>query len=108
MGGGTLETGDIKIRPTFLFQSIETLNTQLDLNVQFIYDDKYWIGASYRMQDAIVGMVGLTMSSISFSYSYDLTLSTIKTYSSGTHEVKLGYVIPPSFLSGNKKKKKSF
>lgn len=109
MGGGTMVVGNgLKIQPTFLLQSIETLNTQIDLNVRAIFNDKMWFGASYRTQDAFVGMFGMNLSSFSFSYSYDFTLSTIKEYSSGTHEVKLGYLIPPSFGNGKRGVKKSF
>ena len=53
-----------------------------------------WVGVSYRMQDAIAPMIGyrfLKDKSLKVGYSYDLTLSKIKGYSSGTHEVMLGY-----------------
>jgi type IX secretion system PorP/SprF family membrane protein len=109
MGGATMEVGNgLKIQPTLLFQSIETLNTQIDVNLRAIFNDKFWLGASYRMQDAFVGMFGINMSSFAFSYSYDFTTSTIKEFSSGSHEVKLGYLIPPSFSNGKSGNKKSF
>lgn len=109
MAGGNLEvSNELSIQPTILFQSIETFNTQLDVNLRAIFNKKFWIGVTYRTKDAFVGMFGLNLSSFLFSYSYDLTTSTVKEFSSGTHEVKLGYVIPPSFSNGRRTNKKSF
>ena len=62
--------------------------------VYYMYDKTYWFGITYRMQDAIAPMLGakfLKDKSLKIGYSYDLTTSKIKGYSSGTHEVMLGY-----------------
>ena len=71
-------------------------STQLDINLTYMFDKTFWVGVSYRMQDAIAPMLGYKFSKGSLSglkagYSYDLTTSKIKGYSSGTHEVMLGY-----------------
>jgi hypothetical protein len=56
-----------------------------------------FVGASYRLTDAIPVMAGLEWplksgkSTVKFGYSYDLTLSAIKNHSSGTHEIMLGF-----------------
>lgn len=68
--------------------------TQLDLNLTYMFRNIFWVGASYRMQDAIAPMLGMRFlkdRSLKVGYSYDLTLSKIKGYSSGTHEIMLGY-----------------
>ena len=49
-----------------------------------------WIGATYRTEDAISLMVGYWMKkTFQFGYSYDLTTTGLRNYTSGTHEVML-------------------
>jgi hypothetical protein len=74
----------------------DAASTQLDVNALLVINKKYWGGLSYRLQDAAVIMIGLEIiPNLKFGYAYDLTLSSIKSYSSGTHEVMLGYCFKP-------------
>ena len=94
MAGYNIDVSDIvTIQPTTMLRAIEALPMQFDINTRLIYENKYWIGASYRHQDAIVGMFGLSYSGIELGYSYDVTISNIKTYSNGSHELHLTYRI---------------
>jgi len=36
--------------------------TQFDASVLMYYANKFWIGATYRYQDAIVGLIGVEIS----------------------------------------------
>lgn len=74
----------------------DAASTQLDLNLTYMYNNMFWVGVSYRMQDAIAPMLGYrfqngTLKGLKAGYSYDLTTSKIKGYSAGTHEIMLGY-----------------
>jgi type IX secretion system PorP/SprF family membrane protein len=71
-------------------------STQLDVNVTYSYNRVFWVGLTYRLQDAIAPMLGYKFTKGKFNglkagYSYDLTLSKIKGYSAGSHEITLGY-----------------
>lgn len=96
VGGYTFnfgEGGKHGINPNVKVKS-DAASTQLDVNLTYIYNRVFWLGVSYRMQDAIAPMIGyrfLKDRSLKVGYSYDLTLSKIKGYSSGTHEIMLGY-----------------
>ncbi len=88
-------TSSLTLKPSILMKT-DAASTQLDVNANLLINNKYWAGLSYRLQDAIVIMVGMEIiPNLKFGYSYDLTLSDIKTYSSGTHEVMLGYCFKP-------------
>jgi len=50
-------------------------------------------GFSYRLNDAVVPMFGIEMNQFVFGYAYDITLSDIKTYSQGSHELIFIYKI---------------
>jgi type IX secretion system PorP/SprF family membrane protein len=96
VGGYTFNLGEggiHGINPNVKVKS-DAASTQLDLNLTYIYNNQFWVGVSYRMQDAIAPMLGarfLKDKSLKVGYSYDVTTSKIKGYSSGTHEIMLGY-----------------
>lgn len=96
VGGYTFNLGEggiHGINPNIKVKS-DAASTQVDINLTYIYNNMFWVGASYRMQDAIAPMLGakfLKDKSLKVGYSYDLTTSKIKGYSAGTHEIMLGY-----------------
>ena len=67
----------------------------IDLNAKFRYQDQAWIGLSYRNQDAVIGMVGVTLKKlIDVAYAFDFNMSDLKAYNSGTHEILIGLRLP--------------
>ena len=102
VGGYTFnlgEGGKHGISPNVKVKS-DAASTQLDVNLTYIYNQSFWVGVSYRMQDAIAPMLGYKFTKggvkgLKIGYSYDLTTSKIKGFSSGTHEVMLGYCMVP-------------
>lgn len=96
VGGYTFNVGEggkHGINPNVKVKT-DAASTQLDVNLTYIYNKVLWVGVSYRMQDAIAPMIGyrfLKDRSLKVGYSYDLTMSKIKGYSAGTHEIMLGY-----------------
>ena len=79
----------------------DAASTQLDVNLTYSYNQGFWVGVSYRMQDAIAPMLGYKfqrggVKGLKIGYSYDLTMSKIKGYSAGTHEIMLGYCFKTS------------
>jgi len=80
-----------EIRPSLLMQ-YDGATTQFTINGQFVYSKKIWGGVSYRYNDAISPMLGIyLMNGLSFAYSYDIELSPLSTYSSGSHEIMVRY-----------------
>ena len=77
---------------------------QADINIRGIYQDNYWIGISYRSSNDIIAMLGLKINKFIFGYAFDFTTSDIKTYSSGSHEIMLGY----NFGEGKNKRKMKY
>lgn len=69
--------------------------TVVDVNLSYMWDQKVIAGLTYRHTDAVAPMIGyqhMTPTGLSLKgvYSYDFTLSKIKGYSSGSHEITLG------------------
>lgn len=101
-----------KLLPALMVKS-DAVSTSIDANVRGVWNDFVWAGVSLRTGiDAISPMAGLNYKlpgsqtlehSIQFGYSYDVTLSDVKNFSSGSHELFLGYCFKPIQLVIRKK-----
>lgn len=91
-GGYVFETSkDIKIKPSILLKYVKNAPLEADFNLSTVYKDMIWIGASYRTGDAIAFIVEYqTNSYFRVGYAYDVTLSKLRNYSAGSHEIMIG------------------
>jgi type IX secretion system PorP/SprF family membrane protein len=105
VAGTKLEVGyELYLMPSFMVKGVSGAPVSWDLNTRLDYQDTYYGGISYRHQDAIALLAGLVLGkkkNIEVAYSYDFTLSNIAQYSSGSHEVTLGYRIMPHIHARN-------
>jgi len=86
-------TDGIALEPSVLLQSTFVSPFMASVNVRAIYKSDYWVGLSYRTAKDITLMLGLEYKKFVFGYSFDYSTSQISSYSSGTHEIVLGYII---------------
>jgi len=83
---------DFLIKPSVLVKYVANTPVETDLNLNVLLGNIVWVGGSYRTGDSFVAMVELQLSKQwRLGYSYDFTFTDIKTYSSGSHEIMLGY-----------------
>ena len=88
-------TPDLELKPSVLVKSYG-VTQQFDINGNVLYKNRFWGGLGYRMDDCFIIMAGLEIiPNLKFGYSYDATTSDLSTYSSGTHEIMLGYCFKP-------------
>jgi type IX secretion system PorP/SprF family membrane protein len=79
--------------PSFFFKSDAT-TWQTDLNLTILYDKRFWGGIGYRIGDAVIVSGGTELwNGIKFGYSYDLSISALSRYNSGSHEFFLAYSV---------------
>ncbi len=81
---------EFDIEPSVLYKAIASAPSQIDINTKVIYKKLIWLGLSYRQKESAVLMLGLQKDKYLIGYSYDITLSNIRKYSSGSHEIMLG------------------
>ena len=97
-GGYIFEAGDdFKIEPSLLLKFVESGYAQWDLYVKGTYKDIVWLAAGYRSDFAfdpndVVISIGVQQEKIKLGYAYDITLSDIGQFSSGTHEIIFMYM----------------
>ncbi|MDI1355200.1 MAG: type IX secretion system membrane protein PorP/SprF [bacterium] len=83
---------NFKLKPSTLIKYEPSAPLQADINLNLLYMDQFWIGASYRTGDAVVFMVEYqTNTRFRVGYAYDYTLSNLQQYAGGTHEIMIGY-----------------
>lgn len=81
--------------------------TQVEFGATLKYNKFLWGGISYRLNDAIIFMVGGEWKNIMLGYAYDYSLSDIVKANSGSHEIFVGYSMKIDFGKKNKNKHKS-
>jgi type IX secretion system PorP/SprF family membrane protein len=82
----------VKFRPSTLVKFTSGGGVNADINASFLFKDKFWLGASYRTEDAVVIMAEFWPSSqLRIGYAYDMTTSALRQYSTGSHELSLGF-----------------
>jgi type IX secretion system PorP/SprF family membrane protein len=80
-----------KFKPAFLFKAVNGAPPSFDLTANFIFYEKFWIGAMYRWQDAAGLLLQYEINNkVKIGYAYDYTLSDIGDYTIGSHEIMLG------------------
>ncbi len=80
------------VRPSALLKAIPGSAAQLDLNLSFLFNDRIWVGGTYRTGEGYVMLVEILPNSwLRLGYSYDVTTSRISLASTGSHEIMLGF-----------------
>jgi type IX secretion system PorP/SprF family membrane protein len=88
-----------------IFVKTDLSSYQVDLNTNVEYNKMFWGGISYRLEDAVVLLIGLKLANgMDIGYSYDITTSKLFSYSGGSHEVVIIYNFKLDFLKSSKYK----
>jgi len=82
---------DYSVEPSLLLKFVEAGEFQAELNIKGTFKKIAWIGVSYRLNDAVIPMFGIEMEKFLFGYAYDITMSDVKNYSQGSHELMFIY-----------------
>jgi type IX secretion system PorP/SprF family membrane protein len=75
-----------------VFIGTDLITSQFTITANVIYNKKFWGGVSYRIAEAITGMIGIELfSGMRVGYAFDFTTTDISRFNSGSHEFMLGY-----------------
>ncbi|NOZ46812.1 MAG: type IX secretion system membrane protein PorP/SprF [Chlorobi bacterium] len=81
---------DIDLEGSMWLKYVAHITPQVDFAVRGIYQKMAWFGISYRSMDAVSILLGYNQGVVNIGFSYDITTSAIRSYSSGTVEVIIG------------------
>jgi type IX secretion system PorP/SprF family membrane protein len=100
MGGYDIDLQNGFVLQPAMMVKTDLVTTQFDLNAAATYNNQIWGGVTYRVYDALSVMAGYQITKdLRATYSYDLTTSSLRNSSSGSHEIMMSYCftieIPP-------------
>lgn len=82
----------IQFKPAVLAKVVQGAPLQLDVSGNFLFNEKFTIGAAYRWSAAMSAMVGFQATENWFiGYAYDMETTKLADYNSGSHEIFLRY-----------------
>ncbi|HTE31176.1 MAG TPA: type IX secretion system membrane protein PorP/SprF [Chryseolinea sp.] len=85
---------NVKFKPNVLLRWEEGGPFQYDINANVLFHNVIWVGVSYRMNDAIDGLLELVINNqLNIGYSYGYPTTALAVTQSGTHEFVLNYRI---------------
>jgi type IX secretion system PorP/SprF family membrane protein len=86
-----------KFKPAMLLKATNGAPLSFDLTANFLFNEKFWIGGSYRINDRAAAIGGIADFQVSkqlrIGYAYEYPMSDLRAYTSGTHEVLLMFEI---------------
>src|SRR2546428_8613263 len=102
----------ILLKPSFMIKEEAKGPTNVDLNAFVLFNERLWLGASYRtslnfikksnlqddltQSDAIVALAEVYISDrFRIGYAYDFAFNKLNDFNYGTHEISLGYSFIP-------------
>jgi type IX secretion system PorP/SprF family membrane protein len=82
----------VKFRPSVLLKHVKNAPFEADINVGFLFKEAFWIGGGYRTGDAAIFIAEYDFAKgIRIGYAYDYTVTELNDYTSGSHEIMVGY-----------------
>ncbi|MFC5195788.1 type IX secretion system membrane protein PorP/SprF [Bizionia hallyeonensis] len=80
-----------KLKPAFLLKATNGAPLSFDLTANFLFYEKFWAGAGYRIDNQTSALAGIVDFQVSkqfrIGYAYEYPLSDLIDYTGGTHEI---------------------
>ena len=81
---------DLKFKPSTMIKSAINAPVSVDLSANFLFNDKFEVGGTYRLQDSFGAMVNYAVSpSLRIGYAYDQIVSDLKVTTPSSHEIMI-------------------
>ena len=95
---------NLKFKPSGMLKGAFNTPTSLDLSANFLFSERFEIGATYRLEDSFGGMVNFAIirDVLRIGYAYDHIVSDLKVTTPASHEFLLLFD-----LTGSKKVSRS-
>lgn len=83
---------NIKFKPALLTKMVTGSPLQVDVSGNFMFYDKFVVGAAYRWDAAVSALAGFQITDgLYIGYGYDMETTRLRKYNSGSHEVFLRF-----------------
>ena len=90
-GGYVFDVSEnIKFKPFFMMKSAFNAPTSLDLSTNFLFNQKFEAGITYRLEDSFGAMINYAISpNVKLGYAYDHIVSDLNVTTPSSHEIVL-------------------
>ena len=79
---------DWQFKPSFMTKATQGAPLSVDLSANFLFDQAYEVGVSYRWDDSVSLLMNARVSeNLRVGYSYDFTTTNLNNFNSGSHEI---------------------
>lgn len=99
-----------KFKPSIMTKYVKGAALSTDLTANFLFNEKFWLGASYRINDEQRSLGAIADFQVSrqfrVGYAYEIATGEIRDYTSGSHEILLIYEF--KFLKNKQKSPRYF
>ncbi|MFD2604013.1 type IX secretion system membrane protein PorP/SprF [Euzebyella marina] len=98
IGGYVFDLSEtLKFKPAFLLNYINGAPLNTNLSTNFLFNDRFTLGASYRFGNSVSALAGFQITSGTYiGYAYDYNTQPLGEFSSGSHEVILKFYLGKS------------
>jgi type IX secretion system PorP/SprF family membrane protein len=87
----TLEE-DWVLEPSLMVKGTAPKELNVDVTAKIEWQKTFWMAASYRHKESVGILLGYSYDDmLFFGYAYDIGISTLRKYNTGTHEIMIGY-----------------
>ncbi|HPF50263.1 MAG TPA: type IX secretion system membrane protein PorP/SprF [Draconibacterium sp.] len=93
VGGHTFDLNEeFQLKTSGMMKWVKNAPFSFDVNALVGFKEKFWLGAMYRL-NAAYGVIAQfrPIPELTIGYSYDITITELGGYQSGSHEVMLSY-----------------
>ncbi len=90
-GGYVFQLNDnLKMKPSFMVKSAFGVSPSIDGSLNFLFFERFEIGATYRLDDSFGGMVNYAITpNLRLGYAYDHIVSDLNVTTPASHEIIL-------------------
>ena len=82
----------LKFKPYILVKYVQNAPVSVDLTAQLLFYDRLWVGAMYRVGDAVGLMMQVHVTNqLRVGYAYDVSANDLSTFNNGSHEILIGW-----------------
>lgn len=97
IGGYVFDLSEnLKFKPAFMAKIVSGAPITADVSANFLISERVTLGAAYRFDDSVSGLLGFQISRNFFvGYSYDYSVTELNKYNDGSHEIVLRFQLMP-------------
>lgn len=87
----------VKLKPNILFRVVDQKPVEFNFNLNALFHDVLWVGASYRPSNSVNVILELQLTEkLRFGYAYDFGINDLQKATTGSHEFLLNFQLRKS------------